>query len=152
MFDVGRFSAVAVALLIPAALWFSGPVLVPTDSSAGFAPAAASVSAAPAADIANGMATFQTMCGVCHAVKTTGGPVEGPNLVGLVGRQAGSHPNYTRYSPALKASGLMWTEENLNQFLKSPMAMVPGTFMPMLIPDDKTRADVIGYLSTLKPE
>ena len=40
----------------------------------------------------------------------------------------------------------------LDQFLVSPMAMVPGTFMPMLIPDDKTRADVVGYLSTLKPE
>jgi cytochrome c2 len=30
------------------------------------------------------------------------------------------------------------------------MAMVPGTFMPMLIPDDKTRADVVAYLATLK--
>jgi cytochrome c2 len=28
----------------------------------------------------------------------------------------------------------------------------PGTLMPMLIPDDQTRADVIGYLATLKKE
>jgi cytochrome c len=150
MSDVGRFFAVAVALLIPAVLWFSGPILVPAASSP--AAAAASASVEPRADIEHGKATFQTMCGVCHSTQQTGGPVEGPNLVGLVGRQAGSHPNYARYSPALKGSELIWTQENLDQFLLSPMAMVPGTFMPMLIKDDKTRADVIGYLSTLKSE
>lgn len=128
MSDFGRFF-VAVALLAPV-----------------------SCAAGPAPDIEHGRTTFQAMCGVCHAVKPSGGPVEGPNLVGLVGRQAGSHPNFTKYSPALKASGLTWTRENLDQFLKSPMAMVPGTFMPMLIPDDRTRADVIAYLSTLKAE
>jgi cytochrome c len=69
-----------------------------------------------------------------------------------VGRKAGSQPEFTKYSEALKASGLTWTTENLDRFLISPMAMVPGTFMPMLIPDDKTRADVIAYLATLKPQ
>lgn len=129
MFDFGRFFVTAVAL---------------------FTPILCAAEAAP--DIEHGKATFQTMCGVCHSVQKTGGPVEGPNLVGLVGRQAGSQPNFGKYSPALKASGLMWTAENLDKFLKSPMAMVPGTFMPMLIQDDRTRADVIGYLSTLKAE
>jgi cytochrome c5 len=69
-----------------------------------------------------------------------------------VGRPAGSQPDFARYSAALKASNLLWTEETLDKFLVSPMAMVPGTFMPMLIPDDKTRADVVGYLSTLKTD
>jgi cytochrome c2 len=32
----------------------------------------------------------------------------------------------------------------------NPMAKVPGTLMPMQIPDDKTRADVVAYLATLK--
>ena len=66
-------------------------------------------------DIENGMATFNTMCGVCHAVQETGGPVEGPNLLGLVGREAGSHPGYTRYSPALKASNITWSKETLDR-------------------------------------
>lgn len=92
------------------------------------------------------------MCSVCHSVQKTGGPVEGPNLLGLVGRQAGSQPEFTKYSAALKASGLTWTTQNLDKFLISPMKMVPGTFMPMLIPDDKIRADVIAYLATLKKE
>jgi cytochrome c len=115
-----------------------------------FAPA---VSVAdPTPDIEHGKATFQTMCGVCHSVQKTGGPVEGPNLIGVVGRQAGSQPQFGKYSEPLKASKLIWTRDTLDKFLINPMAMVPGTFMPMLIPDDKTRADVVGYLSTLKPE
>jgi cytochrome c2 len=32
------------------------------------------------------------------------------------------------------------------------MAMVPGTIMPMLIPDDIKRREVIAYLATLKKE
>jgi cytochrome c len=103
-------------------------------------------------DIEHGKATFNTMCGVCHSVQATGGAVEGPNLVGVVGREAGSQPDFSKYSDALKASKLSWSVETLDLFLVNPMAMVPGTLMPMLIPDDKTRADVVGYLSTLKKE
>ena len=102
-------------------------------------------------DIENGKTTFNTMCGVCHSVQKTGGPVEGPNLVGLVGRKAGSQPDFTRYSEALQASGLTWDRQTLDKFLVNPMAMVPGTFMPMLIRDNKTRAEVVAYLATLQP-
>jgi cytochrome c len=102
------------------------------------------------ADIEHGKATFNTMCGVCHSVQKTGGPSEGPNLIGVVGREAASQPDFTRYSPALKASRLTWNKQTLDLFLVSPMAMVPGTFMPMLIQDDETRADVVAYLATLK--
>lgn len=101
-------------------------------------------------DIEHGKETFNTMCGVCHSVQQTGGPVEGPNLLGLVGREAASQPDFAKYSPALKASNLTWSAETLDRFLVNPMAMVPGTLMPMLIRDDKTRADVIAYLATLK--
>ncbi len=31
-----------------------------------------------------------------------------------------------------------------------PMQKVPGTVMPMMLPDDQERADVIAYLVTLK--
>lgn len=101
-------------------------------------------------NIENGKATFNTMCSVCHAVQATGGPIEGPNLLGVVGRKAASEPTFTRYSAALKASGLTWNKKTLNQFLVNPGKKVPGTLMPMLIPDDRTRADVVAYLATLK--
>ena len=101
-------------------------------------------------DIENGKATFNTMCSVCHSVQKTGGPIEGPNLLGVVGRKAASEPGFTKYSPALKASKLTWTKQTLDKFLMNPGEMVPGTFMPIEISDDKTRADVIAYLATLK--
>lgn len=129
-----RLFVIATAILAPAAC--------AADTSMG--------TTTPRPDIEHGKATFNTMCSVCHSVQKTGGPVEGPNLLGLVGREAGSQPDFKKYSDALKASNIDWTVETLDKFLVSPMAMVPGTFMPMLIPDDKTRADVIAYLATLK--
>lgn len=129
---MSRFSALSVVVLAALA-----PTLCAADTGV---------------DIENGKATFGTMCNVCHSVQENGAPGEGPNLFGLVGRPAGSQPQFTKYSEALKNSGLTWTTENLDRFLISPMAMVPGTFMPMLIPDDKTRADVIAWLATLQPQ
>ena len=64
-------------------------VMAPTICAAG-----------PKPDIENGQATFKTMCSVCHSVQKTGGPVEGPNLLGVVGRKAASEPEFTKYSPA----------------------------------------------------
>ena len=106
--------------------------------------------AGPKPDIENGKATFNTMCGICHSVQETGGPNQGPNLLGVIGRKAGSVSEFAMYSPALKASGITWSKKTLDKFLINPMAKVPGTAMPMLIPDDKTRADVVAYLATLK--
>ena len=106
--------------------------------------------AAPKPDIENGRATFNTMCSVCHSTQKTGGPNEGPNLIGVVGRKAGSQPEFAKYSKALQASGLVWSVKTLDSFLTSPWEKVPGTFMPMQIPDNKTRADVVAFLATLK--
>ncbi|MEP7312279.1 MAG: c-type cytochrome [Pseudomonadota bacterium] len=115
------------------------------------AAAAPALSAAgPKPDVENGKATFGVMCSVCHSTVPTGGPTLAPNLLGVVGRKAGSQPDFTLYTPALKASGITWSPKTLNKFLINPMATVPGTAMPMLIPDDKIRADVVAYLATLK--
>jgi cytochrome c len=110
-----------------------------------------SASAAFAANVANGKTIFEQRCGICHAVtKDPGGPVAGPNMVGLIGRKAASEPSFTMYSPALKKHGVTWTAKTLDEFLAMPMQKVPGTTMPMMLPDAKERADVIAYLSSLK--
>jgi cytochrome c len=101
-------------------------------------------------DPEKGKATFAVMCGICHSTQESGGPIEGPNLLGVVGRKAGSQPDFTKYTEALKAYDVVWSVKTLDKFLISPMKSVPGTAMPMLIPDDKTRADVVAYLATLK--
>lgn len=90
------------------------------------------------------------MCSVCHSVQKAGGATQGPNLLGVVGRKAGTDPDFAQYTAALKSSKITWSKKALDKFLVNPMAKVPGTAMPMLIPDDKTRADVVAYLATLK--
>jgi cytochrome c2 len=112
--------------------------------------ALAAATAASAADVQQGRAIFREQCGLCH----TGGPGDGdggqgPNLNGVVGRMAGSLPGFP-YTPALKASGLVWTPENLDRFLTDPSKLVPGTAMPVSISDPKARQNVVGYLETLR--
>ena len=47
------------------------------------------------------------------------------------------------------SSHLTWDAKTLDDFLTSSTAKVPGTAMPVAIPDGKIRADVIAYLGTL---
>lgn len=113
------------------------------------APAAFAAGAKP--DVENGKTVFAQQCGICHAVSNApGGPVAGPNMAGIVGRKAASVPGFAMYSPALKAYGVTWSTKTLDEFLINPMQKVPGTMMPMMLPDAKIRADVIAYLGTLK--
>lgn len=110
---------------------------------------ALAASAAAAADASHGKAIFREQCGLCHV----GGPGDGeggqgPNLNGVVGRKAASQPGF-HYTPALKASGLVWTPETLDRFLSDPSKLVPGTAMPVSLTDAKDRQDIIAYLATL---
>ena len=71
-------------------------------------------------------------------------------VLGLIGRKAASQPDFTMYTDALKNYNVKWSEKTLSEFLVNPMVKVPNTTMPMMLPDDKERADVIAYLVTLK--
>ncbi|MCI4355069.1 MAG: sorbosone dehydrogenase family protein, partial [Thermoplasmata archaeon] len=84
-------------------------------------------------------------CAICH---TTGErAAQGPGLGGVVGRKAAS----TRfgYSRALREANLTWDLGTLDRFLIAPWLLVPGTSMPMAIPDDVERRAVVDYLTTL---
>ena len=85
-------------------------------------------------------------CEGCHSIDEN---EVGPKHRGVVGRKAGSLKDYA-YSPALKSSGLTWDEANLNRWLSSPSAMVPGTKMFFKIDDAQSRADLIAYLRQQK--
>jgi cytochrome c len=106
-----------------------------------------------AADIENGKTIFSQRCGICHAVSTApGGPVAGPLMAGIIGRKAASVPGFAMYSPALKKYGVTWSAKTLDEFLIAPMTKVPGTVMPMMLPDSKERVDVVAYIATLKAQ
>ncbi len=97
----------------------------------------------PTGDPAAGENLFYDRCAICH-VATGGG--QGPSLDGLYGRKAGSVAGFS-YSEALKASGLTWTGPALDRFLTNPGSAVPGTAMPIQVPDAKQRADLISYFA-----
>ena len=106
----------------------------------------------PVGDPARGKAFFQVTCAVCHTASLGPGNTvilkQGPSLVGVVGRRAGSCPGFN-YTKALSESGITWDAAALDHFLTNPMQAVPGTTMPIPVPDPGTRSDVIAYLSTL---
>ena len=56
---------------------------------------------------------FQQNCVICHATSLGFGNTvivkQGPSLVGVVGRQAGTNPGFT-YTKALSESGRTWDE------------------------------------------
>jgi len=106
----------------------------------------------PTDDAGRGQVYFQQFCAICHSpVLGPGNSVvvkQGPSLVGVVGRQAGSAPYFT-YTKALSGSGLTWDAATLDHFLANPSLAVPGTVMPMPVPNADDRQHVIAYLSTL---
>jgi cytochrome c len=96
----------------------------------------------------DGAALYRQRCIMCHGnVPGKKSPL-GPNLVGVVGRKAGSTD--FAYSPAMKASGITWSEPVIERYLASPPAMVPGSKMTIAVSDAKQRAALAGYLATLK--
>ncbi|WP_234684788.1 c-type cytochrome [Bradyrhizobium monzae] len=92
-------------------------------------------------DVARGQTLYKG-CADCHSIAENG---VGPMHKGVVGRKAGSVAGYD-YSPDLKKSGIVWTEENLDKWLAGPQAMVPETKMFFDVPDAQDRADIIAFL------
>src|ERR1700748_352211 len=89
--------------------------------------AALLASQANAADAKNGATVFQR-CAICHS-NTKGAPAKiGPNLFGVVGRKAGTFPNFS-YSAAMKSAGFVGTPDKLTAYVQHPQVMVPGNRM-----------------------
>ena len=87
---------------------------------------------------------FRTRCASCHSLNPGENRV-GPHLSGLVGRSAGSVEG-ARYSKALSASGFVWDDERLQDYLNNPRQAVPGTTMSVSIRDAAQRSAIISYL------
>ncbi|HXR95174.1 MAG TPA: cytochrome c family protein [Rhizomicrobium sp.] len=113
---------------------------------------AAGILATPAmaaGDPVQGKAVF-ARCAICHNVDKDGGNGVGPNLFGIAGRKAATVEGFN-YSGPMKASGIVWTDDNLAKWIAGPAKMMPGTKMAFAGISSKTQiADVIAYLHTLK--
>jgi cytochrome c len=103
-----------------------------------------SAGAAMSGDTGRGLKVFK-ICTQCHSAEQ-GKNGTGPSLYGIVGRPAGSIPNF-RYSEANRTSGITWTEQEMFDYLQNPKKKIPKTIMAFAgLPKAQDRADVIAYL------
>jgi cytochrome c len=73
----------------------------------------------------------------------------GPNLHNIIGRKAGSLPNYG-YSTAMKGADFAWDKEKLDRLIAKPDEVVPGNNMKPYggLTSAEDRAKVIAFLES----
>lgn len=87
-----------------------------------------------------------SVCAVCHTLHDGEPDKLGPNLHGIYGSTAGAQGAFA-FSPALKQSGIVWSDETLDAWVKRPTAVIKGTKMLFPgMPSDADRADLLSYL------
>ena len=86
-------------------------------------------------------------CAACHSIVQGGSNKIGPALWGVLGRKAGSVPEY-KYSKAMASHGKSWSFEEMNGFLLKPKDWIKGTKMSFAgLKNEKERAAVILYMN-----
>lgn len=73
----------------------------------------------------------------------------GPSLVRVAGRRAGTAPGFV-YSDAMKSAKLTWDRATLDRYLAAPTQVVPGSRMPIGVPDPAERSKLIIHLTQLR--
>lgn len=103
-------------------------------------------------------------CMTCHRIGPEAKNLIGPNLTGVIGRQAGTREGFA-YSELLKLAGqngLVWTEDLIFKYLEDPTPFIKqfltdkgkgdqadgAAKMAFKLADEQDRRDVIAYLKT----
>ena len=95
---------------------------------------------------ARGERLFNQQCRACHTLAKDGASTVGPNLHGLLGRKAGFAEGFSS-SDAMKASGIVWDDKTLVEYLKDPKGRVPGTKMVYAgLKQEAQQADMMAFL------
>ena len=95
-----------------------------------------------------GQIAFNNACRTCHTVRE-GDNRLGPNLSRVIGRKAGSLPNYN-YSESMKKADIVWDKQNLDRFIANPDAVVSGNNMKPYggIASADERAKIVAFLES----
>jgi cytochrome c len=94
----------------------------------------------------DGQLAFNNACRTCHTLRD-GDNRLGPNLHKVIGRKAGSLPNYG-YSGAMKGADLVWDKATLDRFIANPDQVVSGNNMKPYggLASAEERAKIIAFL------
>jgi cytochrome c len=85
-------------------------------------------------------------CAACHSLRPDQN-MTGPSLAGLWNRKAGTLASFTRYSPALQSSNVVWNDKTLDEWVANPEHLIPGNQMTLAgIKDARRRADLLAFL------
>ena len=85
-------------------------------------------------------------CIACHAPERGAQQGVGPSLFGVIGRKAGDNNDF-RFSPALKRSGIVWSERELDAYIADPQKKIPANRMPYSgMSNARDRADLLAYI------
>ncbi|MDC0073996.1 c-type cytochrome [Alphaproteobacteria bacterium] len=104
---------------------------------------------ASAQTVENGKKVY-SKCKACHTLKSNEKHRVGPNLYNIINSKSASKKGY-RYSRAMKKSGIVWTEKELNAYLKNPRKHIRGTKMAFSgLKKEIDRKSVIMYLKEAK--
>ena len=95
----------------------------------------------------SGQQAFNNACRTCHMVRE-GDNRLGPNLYKIIGRKAGSLPDYA-FSNAMKEADFVWDEEKLDRFIAKPDEVVPGNNMKPYggLASSDDRRNIIAFLA-----
>lgn len=148
MKEAGAGAAMFAALILLGGCGDSGTestAIADGAGSSGLAPEPVSY-ASLTGDAKAGERSF-LQCKICHTIQPDQNRI-GPSLHAIIGRKAASVPGFA-YSPAMKNSGITWSEEELFRFIGDTRGTVPGTKMAFAgMRNAQTRADMIAYLKT----
>jgi cytochrome c len=94
----------------------------------------------------DGQLAFNNVCRTCHTLGE-GDNRLGPSLHKIIGRKAGSLPNYN-YSSAMKGADLVWDRATLDRFISNPDQVIPGNNMKPYsgLTSTEERAKIIAFL------
>ncbi|WP_457648790.1 c-type cytochrome [Profundibacter sp.] len=115
-------------------------------------------------DVTAGQKVFNK-CKSCHTISNgdeviVKGGKTGPNLYGVIGRQAGTYEGFPYYDSIIAAgqAGLVWDEEKIARWVQNPKAFLrdyldnPKAHSAMTFRVRKGGADVAAYLASIGPQ